>query len=164
MNLIIKPVEFNEVSMQIKQHLNVLPSAIDSFLEDHILESSHYQIFLSGKEVGFTSIHKSSLITQFSLLPHFKQHGQAIFAQVRNLEEVQAAFVPTCDEFFLSHTLDNYRQLTKQAYFFAAPSDLPEHQSSYVLRQAVEDDIELIREGSRDFFGDIRAIFRIIAQ
>ena len=34
-------------------------------------------------------------------------------------------FVPTCDEFFLAHALDDYRQLTKQAYFFAAVRDTP---------------------------------------
>jgi hypothetical protein len=63
LKLIIKPVEWNEVRLQIKQHLNSLPAAIDSFLEGHILESAHYQIFLSGEEAGFASIHKGSLIT-----------------------------------------------------------------------------------------------------
>ena len=38
------------------------------------------------------------------------------------MEQVQSAFVPTCDEFFLAHALDDYRQLAKQAYFFAAPA------------------------------------------
>lgn len=156
MKLAMKPVEFNEVSTRIKQHLRSLPSAIDSFLEDHILESTHYKIFVLESEAGFASIHKGSLITQFSLLPPFRKYGQAIFARVKKLEEVQAAFIPTCDEFFLSHALDNYRQLNKQAYFFAAPSGLPEHQPSYVLRQAVESDVELIRKGSGDFFGDIK--------
>jgi RimJ/RimL family protein N-acetyltransferase len=156
LKLIIKPVEWNEVRLQIKQQLNSLPAAIDSFLEGHIVESAHYQIFLSGEEAGFASIHKGSLITQFSLLPKVKQYGQVIFAQVKKLEEVQGAFVPTCDEFFLSHALDDYRQLNKQAYFFAAPPDFPEHQSSYVLRQAASSDTELVKAGSGDFFGEVQ--------
>lgn len=152
MNLIIKTVELSEASVRIKQHLNSLPSAIDSFLKDHILESAHYQIFISDEEAGFASVHKGSLITQFSLLPQFRKYGQITFAQVKRLEQVQAAFVPTCDEFFLSHALDDYRQLNKQAYFFAALPNLPEYQSSYVLRQAEESDIELIRQGSGELF------------
>jgi hypothetical protein len=122
LNLTIKPVAFDAVRVRIKQHLESLPSAIDSFLEDHILESSHYQIFISSEEAGFTSIHKGSLITQFSLLPQFRKYGQDTFASVKRLEEAQAAFVPTCDEFFLSHALDDYRQLNKQAYFFYGTS------------------------------------------
>jgi RimJ/RimL family protein N-acetyltransferase len=156
LNLKIKSIEFDEVSLRIKQHLNALPSAIDSFLEDHILESAHYQLFISNQEAGFASVHKGSLLTQFSLLPEFRKYGQAVFGQVKKLEEVQAAFVPTCDEFFLSHALDDYRQLNKQAYFFAASPELPDYPSSYALRQAEESDIELIREGSGDFFGDIK--------
>lgn len=153
MNLTIKPVAFDDIRRQVKQHLNALPSAIDSFLEDHILESVHYQIFISDEEAGFTSIHKGSLITQFSLFSEFRKYGQDIFAKVKKHEEVQAAFVPTCNEFFLSHALDDYRQLNKQAYFFSAPADLPEHSSSYILQEATKNDIELVKQGSGDFFG-----------
>lgn len=152
MNLKIKPTEFDEVREQIKEHLHSLSSAIDSFLEDHILESAHYQLFVSDEEAGFAAIHKGSLVTQFSHLPPFRKYGQAVFSQVKKLEGVQAAFVPTCDEFFLSHALDDYRQLNKQAYFFATSPELPDYPSSYALRQAEESDIELIREGSGDFF------------
>jgi RimJ/RimL family protein N-acetyltransferase len=156
LKLTIKPTTFDVVRIQLKQHLESLPSAVDSFLEDHILESAHYQLFVSDEAAGFTAIHKGSLITQFSLSPQFRNYGQAIFAQVKRLEEVQAALVPTCDEFFLSHALDDYRQLNKQAYFFATPFDLPEYSSPYVLRQAVESDINLIREGSGNFFGEVQ--------
>ena len=36
-----------------------LPSAIDSFLEDHILASNHYRIVVAGETAGFASIHGS---------------------------------------------------------------------------------------------------------
>jgi RimJ/RimL family protein N-acetyltransferase len=156
LNLKIKPAEFNEIRKRTKEHLNSLPSAIDSFLEDHILESAHYRIFISDEEAGFASVHKGSLLTQFSLSFGFRNYGQAVFSQVKQLEEVQAAFVPTCDEFFLSHALDDYRQLNKQAYFFATPTDLLEY-SSYILRQAVASDLKVIREGSEDFFGEVQS-------
>jgi Acetyltransferase (GNAT) domain len=118
MDITFEPVQFAAIREDIARHLSALPSAIDSFLEEHILESTHYRIFVSVERAGFTSIHRGNLITQFWLQPSYKKDGQAIFQQVKKLEEVQAAFVPTCDEFFLAHALDEYRQLHKQAYFF----------------------------------------------
>ena len=149
-------VKFDAISESVKRHLESLPSAIDSFLESHILESTHYRIAISEEPAGFTSVHKESLLTQFALEPRYRVCGQEVFAQVKKLESVQAAFVPTCDEFFLAHALDNYRQLTKQAYFFAVSSEVPTTpQSGYSLRPAVEADIDLIGEESGDFFSDI---------
>ncbi|HKG28639.1 MAG TPA: GNAT family N-acetyltransferase, partial [Thermomicrobiales bacterium] len=62
--------------------------------------------------------------------------------------------VPTCDGFFLAHALDDYRQLAKQAYFFAAPSDVGEAAASdrYSMRPAAIDDANFVRQESGDFF------------
>ncbi len=155
MNISFNKVQLDDIGLGLRRHLNGLPSAIDSFLEYHILESVHYKILVSNVAAGFTSIHKGSLVTQFFLTPEYRCYGQSIFAQIKKLAEVQAAFVPTCDEFFLSHALDEYRQFAKQAYFFAAPSKLPDiSQLPYTLRQAVESDLERIQHDSGDFFGD----------
>jgi RimJ/RimL family protein N-acetyltransferase len=157
-----KLTTLQDVSDTIKQHLSSLPSIIDSFLEDHIVTSHHYKIFLGAEDAGFTSIHQGSLITQFVLKPAFKHYGQSIYSQVKKLEEVQAAFVPTCDECFLSHALDDYRTLAKQAYFFAAsPSALPEPMpTTFRLQQADKSDLERIKAGSGDFFADLEGHIR----
>jgi len=150
------PVPLTAIRGVIQQHLTGLPAAIDSFLEDHIVESAHYQIRVSGAVAGYTSIHKGSLITQFALEPFHKHYGQAIYSQVKRLDEVGAAFVPTCDEFFLSHALDEYHQLAKQAYFFAAPPFLPDEEpGGFTLRRAEHGDSAIVRERSGDFFGNI---------
>ena len=72
------------------------------------------------------------------------------------MEEVQAAFVPTCDEFFLSHALDSYEKEAKQAYFFATPRAHKPVPTNYELKPAADNDFEVIEKGSGDFFGDIR--------
>src|SRR5215216_1164074 len=120
------PVAFLEVREATRQHLRALPSAIESFLEDHILASNHYRIVVEGETAGFASIHEERLITQFALAEPYRRCGQTLFGELRRMEQVRSAFVPTCDEFFLAHALDDYRQLAKQAYFFAAPSDVGE--------------------------------------
>lgn len=158
------PATLADIRDSIQQHLMSLPSAIDSYLEDHITESAHYQIYVGDDIAGFTSIHKGSLITQFALATSFKQAGQSIYSRIKKLENAQAALVPTCDEFFLSHALDEYRQLTKQAYFFAARTDNVEEvvPSPFTLRRAELADIPSIQEGSGEFFGDAERIKRSI--
>jgi predicted acetyltransferase len=155
MTISFEPTEFAAIRDAVSRHLNALPSAIDSFLEEHILESSHYKIFVAAAEAGFASIHQGSLLTQFALQPIYKRYGQAVFQQLKRLEEVQAAFVPSCDEFFLAHALDEYRQVNKQAYFFAMNPKVESAEVPLTLRLATKSDSDFVKESSGNFFGNI---------
>src|SRR5687767_1161343 len=132
------PVAFAEIREAIREHLRALPSAIDSFLEDHILASNHYRIVVAGEAAGFASIHEERLITQFAVSEPYRWHGQDLYRELRQMEQVRSAFVPTCDEFFLAHALDDYRRLAKQAYFFATPLGVGEVEATnrYSMRPA----------------------------
>jgi len=150
-------VELADLHHEISRHLESLPAPIDSFLEDHVRDSKHYVISGFGSRLGFASIHGEGLITQFSLEPACQHFGQAAFQALRKLESVRAAFVPTCDEFYLSHAIDDYRQLTKQAYFFVAlpkPRKVAEAEQCS-LKLATAADEQIIRERSRDLFADV---------
>jgi predicted acetyltransferase len=154
MELHFSRVALSDIQVMVQQHLVAIPSAVDSFYEDHILESAHYRILVGKEMAGFASIHEESMITQFSLASPYKHYGQAIYQRLRKMEEVRAAFVPTCDEFFLSHALDDYRELAKQAYFFAVGDNAVDQNvmNTYSLRQAGQGDVSFIRENSGDFF------------
>ncbi len=147
------PVTFAEIREAMRRHLRALPSAIDSFLEGHILASNHYRIVVAGETAGCASIHEERLITQFALAEPYRRCGQDLFRGLRRMEQVRSAFVPTCDEFFLAHALDDYRQLAKQAYFFTA-AHLASRSTSgqYAMRPAESGDVELVRRESGDFF------------
>ena len=152
----VEPVPFADIATAVREHLAALPSTIDSFLEDHILESNHFRILSGGETAGFASIHKERLLTQFALAPAYRRFGQPVFAQLRCLELVQAAFVPTCDEFFLAHALDDYRRLAIQAYFFATSEDMPPMlPDGHRLSRAEPADLEFIQRESEDFFAPI---------
>ena len=73
------------------------------------------------------------------------------------MEQVRSAFVPTCDEFYLAHALDEYRRLAKQAYFFAMPPGAGETIATdhYSVRPATMDDADVVRQESADFFEDL---------
>lgn len=149
-------VEFCAIQKAVQEHLTQLPKAIDSFLEDHILASKHYALQRAGESVGFASIHESSLITQFSLQDSVKRYGPSLFQRLRLLEMVRSAFVPTCDEFYLSNALEGYSHLAKQAYFFFAcanSGDFPTQEFS--LRLAQPEDKDLIQRHSGDFFDNL---------
>lgn len=154
MKLQFTPVTLAELELMLQQHLSAFASPVDSFLEDHILASNHYQIRWDEQVIGWAAVYKESLLTQFALLPDYRQWGQRVFAQVRKLETVQAAFVPTCDEFFLAHALDDYRQLEKQAYFFQQSTQSQLYQAPLPLRHrlATAEDIPIIQQLSGDFF------------
>jgi len=151
------PAAFAEIREAARRHLHALPSAIESFLEDHILASNHYRIVVEGETAGFASIHEERLITQFALGEPYRRCGQTLFGELRRMEQVRSAFVPTCDEFFLAYALDEYRQLAKQAYFFATPPRVAEAVVSdrYSMRPAVMDDADFVRQASGDFFEDL---------
>ena len=150
--------EFSDVEIDISRHLQSLPGPIDSFLEDHVRDSNHYVVRMLGARAGFCSIHSGGLVTQFSLDPAYQRFGQAAFQALRKLENVGAAFVPTCDEFYLSHAIDDYRQLVKQAYFFeqAPSSSVTPSAGQYALKVASVADEVAIREHSGELFGDVR--------
>jgi GNAT superfamily N-acetyltransferase len=146
-----------EIQPTLAQHLDRLLSPIDSFLEDYILNSNHYHIWLDEQLAGWASVHQERLITQFALFPPYRRFGQDVFRQVRRLEKADSAFVTTCDEFFLSHALDDYRQIEKQAYFFQHDSQALRRQPAQPLacRQAGSADIATIQTLADGFFDKV---------
>lgn len=156
MDVRFQRVAFGEIQGDVRRHLAALPSAIDSFLEDHILSSRHYRIVIDGEAAGCTSIHGGGLITQFALGEPWRHVGQPVYRQVRRLEEARSAFVPTCDEFYLAHALDDFQTLAMQAYFFAlGPEGNRAGPASYAMRPAVMTDAERIRREAGDFFDPV---------
>ncbi len=95
-----------------------LSSPIESFLEGHLQESAYHRIVQRGHEAGFFAIHNGALLTQFYLTGEARLKGREFFAEILQEFKLQAALVPTCDEIFLSHALDQHAELKKQAFFF----------------------------------------------
>jgi len=150
-------IDFAAAEPILSSHLSALAAPVDSFFEDHVRDSQHYRIQTGETVIGWTAVHEESLITQFGLFSPHRQLGQRAFAQVRKLEQVQNALVPTCDEFYLSHALDDYRLLEKQAYQFQLDPQRARFQTRLALthRPATPDDVALIVGLSDTFFDDL---------
>lgn len=144
-----------DIKDMVVKYAQSLSSPIDSFLEEHILGSEHFVIMIGDEKVGYFSIFKNDLLTQFYVETKYRALGQEIFFRIKRMDYVQNAFVTTCDEFFMSHALDEYRNIERQAYFFQ-DTQSPIHgegwDSELTLRLATVEDKEDIVKYSGDFF------------
>jgi GNAT superfamily N-acetyltransferase len=154
MQIRFEPVAYAEIEAEVRRHFASFPGRVDSFFEEHLFASRHYRIAIDGEAAGLAGIHGESMITFFAVRDVYRHFGQAVYARLRKLEQVQQAFVPTCDEFFLAHALDDYKQLHKQAYFFAAAPErtVPADRAHWALKLVTPADIPFVQQETGDFF------------
>lgn len=145
------PSQLNAVPT-LASYTESLSSPIDSFLEDHIAQSVFYRIQVDGVDVGHFAIHESTLLTQFHLVGAHRRLGTPLLAQIKRDFSIRAAFVPTCDEFFLSHAVEDYAALEKQACFFVEATDAqPSVNAAVHYQPAQPSDTALIEQMCGDF-------------
>ncbi|EKQ56810.1 MULTISPECIES: GNAT family N-acetyltransferase [unclassified Clostridium] len=147
--------EFEKVKERICKYYYENDILIDSFFEDHIIESNFYNIIFKEEIIGYCAIYNKSLITSFNLDQQYSHLAQELFMKAKYLEEVSEAFVPTGDEFLLSLCLDNFSRIEKQAYFTRDLDINHGNQTGVNLRMATSSDREIVEKYSEDFFGDI---------
>lgn len=155
MNYNFVKCEFLEINELVNSYTKSLSSPIESFLEDHILKSEHFCIVLDDVRIGYFSINNSKLLTQFFIEQKYRNLGQEMLFKIKRMQNLQFAFVPTCDEFFLSHAIDSYKSVDTQAFFFQDSKKAIDNKNfieSISLRLAKKNDIEDIKSNSGDFF------------
>jgi RimJ/RimL family protein N-acetyltransferase len=156
LNWKFKPTTIDEIEPQMLKHKDAFSSLIEGFLIDYIYDSKHYLILVNDCKAGYFSIHNKSLITQFHLDRQYSAISQSVFYDVRKMVDVQIALVPTCDEYFLSHALDDFSSVEKQAYTFEYDSNEGKFQidPKFTGRIAEPNEIDFIEDKSGDFFGE----------
>lgn len=143
-------------------YLASLSAPIESFMEDHFLASACYRIMINDEDCGSFAVHEDCLLTHYYLVTQVRRYGQLILQRVLKEFKITAAYVPTCDEFFLSHALDTDADIKRQAYFFVDGGD-PEPPAIYdemTFRRAVPFDAMGIGEISDTFVDDLDARIR----
>lgn len=149
---------FSELEEFINEYQVLLSSSMDSFLEDHIIESEHFLIAIDTNKIGYFSVHNKELLTQFYINKNHRYLSQEIFFKVKKMQNMRYAFVSTGDEFFISHALDDYKSIEKQAYFFKDSGILIEKEkidNNLSIKVAEICDYDEILKESEDFFDNI---------
>jgi GNAT superfamily N-acetyltransferase len=134
-------------------YVDSLSGIYDDFLEYHILNSEIYSIYIDKLHCGYFGIFNKTMLTQFFITKKFLKLSQEIFADILKCHKIKNAFVPTCDELFLSLCLDKHTKLNLQAYFFQVSGEkaVPPEYPRECLKLAALEDIEEIKEVTGDF-------------
>lgn len=152
----IKKSTFDEVKPLIQKNVEENRVTVDSFWEQHVIESNHYTITEDQETIGYFSIHNSHTITGFYLRDSHIQFGKELFEKVKRFEQVTNAMVATGDEIFLSHCMDNYARLEKQAYFSIYRKEVPNTFKRIPLdfrRLTKPEEVDILKLAG-DFFGE----------
>ncbi len=138
-------------------YLTSLTAPIDSYLEGTIIASDFFRIRDRGREVGYFAINSGRLLAGFHLVGPARRAGQATLAAIRQAHRPSACYVPTCDEFLLSHALDVEHVLKRQAYFFAEaePGPVMAEPGPVSYRPATGHDVAAIVRVSGDFLDHV---------
>lgn len=148
-----KGSSLNENKKFFDEYLNSLSGRYDNFLEEHILKSDTYTIYMEKIPIGYFSIFENEMLTQFFVTTQYFKYAQPSFGDVLQKYKVKTAFVPTCDETFLSLCLDKHCKVNLQAYFFEESKQpvRPAEFSREFFHVAVIDDLEEIKQITGDF-------------
>ncbi len=150
-------VEKNDINELFDAYVDSLSGPYDDYLEDHILASKFYTIEFEAEVVGFFAIFESSLLTQFFVKEESIHLAQICFKSILKKFKITHGYVPTCDELFLSLSMDFHTRIDLQAYIFHDTKrevEPPTYPKS-MLRLANLSDVEDIKRLSGDFFSEL---------
>lgn len=143
------PCKWEEIHPYAEKYIKENNITVESYWEDHVLSSNHYKITCDKETAGYFAVNGGSTVVLFNVFAPYADQAQEIFHQVKKYEQIICAMVPTGDEFFMSHCLDNFARLEKQAYFaIYTEKEIPEERRKPLEFRAfdMERDIELLKQ------------------
>ena len=149
--MILHPSDRGDVAT-FDDYLRSLSARYDSYLENAVIESQFYRVSIDGREAGAIAVHDNTLLTYFHLVGPARQQAADVWARAMAEFPITAAYVPTCDEQFLSQALEDFREIKKQACIFQEGSPVSSRSDARVTyRPAKPSDAAEIRALSGDF-------------
>jgi len=144
-NMKIEKCCFNDIKSLVAEYYIENRIIVDSFWETHVREGNFYKIVYNNSIVGYFSIYKETVLVLFNVLEKYRNISQELFIIIRKYESIKEALIPTGDEFLISHAVDNYKQVEKQAYFSIYIDKTPEKIIPIELKLAdIEKDSETL--------------------
>jgi len=148
-------VDLDDIRPSLLKNLESYQHPIDSYYEDHIIESKHYKAVIDGIESGYVSIFDAAMLTQFYLDRHQSMAG-AVFKELARSGMIKEAYVSTSDRQLLVLAMDNEKSVDVQDFVFCV--DEPNAcMSSFVLRRAEPQDEDAVRLHHDGFFQNLEA-------
>jgi predicted acetyltransferase len=144
-DIVIKKCTHENIIKYVSKYYNENKIIVDSFWEGHVKESNFYSIEYNQNIIGYFAINTETVLTLFNIFEQYRNVSQELFGLVKKYESVKEALIPTGDEFFMSHAIDSYVRIEKQAYFSIYTEKEPEKILDIKLELAnVEKDEEIL--------------------
>jgi len=142
----IEKCDFKDIKTFVAEYYLNNKIIVDSFWESHVRESNHYKIMCDNEIIGYFSINNGTVLVLFNVFEKFRNISQDLFAIAKKFESVKEALIPTGDEFFISHAIDSYVKIEKQAYFSIYTDKNPNKIIPVELKLAnIEKDMETLK-------------------
>jgi len=141
----IEKCNFKDIKTFVAEYYINNKITVDSFWESHVRESNHYKIMRDNEIIGYFSVNSGTLLILFYVFEKYRNISQDLFTIAKKFESVKEALIPTGDEFFISHAIDSYVKIEKQAYFSIYTDKNPSKIIPVELKLAnIEKDIEIL--------------------
>jgi N-acetylglutamate synthase-like GNAT family acetyltransferase len=150
-DIVIKKCTLENIVKKILEYYKENGIIVDSFWEGNVRESNFYAIEYNQNIIGYFAINNETVLTLFNLFEEYRNISQELFGIIKKYESVKEALIPTGDEFFISHAIDNYTRIEKQAYFSIYTERSPEKSLNIKLELADMEKDEDILNICRDF-------------
>jgi hypothetical protein len=124
-NVDIKKCDFGDIKTLVAEYYINNKIIVDSFWESHVREGNYYKIINGNEIIGYFSINSGTVLVLFNILEKYRNISQELFSIVKKFESIKEALIPTGDEFLISHAIDNYEKLERQAYFSIYTDKIP---------------------------------------
>jgi hypothetical protein len=154
MQVKIIEIPFEQVRPDLLANVASYSEPIDSYYEDHIIESKHYDIFLGKEKCGFASVFENEMLTQFALHKAHQDKAQEIFQETLRISKVKEIYLSTSDVFLLSLALEHQKEVIVQDAIFQAGVE-KECRAGFVLNKAEEKDLSSIQKTDEGFFPNL---------
>lgn len=124
-------------------YYGALRGAIDSYVEDYLLEAEHHALRRGGARIGTVAVHGGRTLVHLALEAGARRDGREIFAGLVQRLGIAVVLVPTSDEALLALALDDFESLRPQGTLFhdAGPEHTPKPaHPGFALRPLTEAD------------------------
>ena len=141
----IKRCNFEDIKTLVADYYINNRILVDSFWENHVRDSNHYKITIQNEIIGYFSINSGTILVLFNVMEKYRSISQELFTIIKKFESIKEALIPTGDEYFISHAIDNYVKIEKQAYFSIYTDKSPNKVIPIELKLAnIEKDMETL--------------------
>jgi GNAT superfamily N-acetyltransferase len=154
MNLELIETPFDEIKSEIVRNIRSYSEPVDSYFEDHVVESIHYRISLDNVICGYSSVFSKTMMTQFVLHGKELSNAAGIFAEVLLRTGISEIYLPTSDSLLLVMALDHIKEMDVQDLVFRA--GIPQScKRNFRVEKALMEDAGLVLAKHDGFFPSI---------